>query len=90
MLEWLTSYLTCRTQFVDIFQVRSTIKTITKAVPQGPILAPMLFVIYIDDMHKCTNLRLLHYADDSTTLKKTLDSLNSISEVNAKLSKMSE
>ena len=89
MLEWLSSYLTCRTQFVEILQARSTLKNITKGVPQGSILGPLLFVIYINDMHKCTNLRLVHYADDSTAYK-TLDSLNSISEVNTELSKISE
>ena len=89
MLEWLSSYLTCRSLFGEILQARSTIKNIAKGLPPDSILGPLLLVIYINDMHKCTKLRLVHYADDSTVYK-TLDSLNSLSEVNTELSKINE
>ena len=45
--------------------------------------------IYINDMHKCADLRLIHYADDSEAYK-TLNLLNSMSEVNAELSMTSD
>ena len=85
MLEWLSSYLTCRSLFGEILQARSTIKNIAKGLPPDSILGPLLLVIYINDMHKSTSFRLVHYADD-----RTLDSLNSISEVNTELPKINE
>ena len=60
------SYLTNRKQLVEIDKIRSTCKPITCGVPQGSVLGPLLFLIYINDMaNKCPlgNIRL--FADDT-------------------------
>ena len=64
--KWFQSYLKNRTQFVEINDVQSPLSSINCSVPQGSILGPLCFLIYINDMHKCTNLNMVHFADDST------------------------
>ena len=49
-IEWVKFYLTNRSTFVEIENQKSTLKDINCGVPQGSILGPLLFLIYINDM----------------------------------------
>ena len=70
----LSSYLTGRTQSVKIRNSYSTYKDITMGVPQGSILGPILFIIYINDLPKLsTDMTCLSYADDTALLFKNKD-----------------
>ena len=65
--RWLQSYLTFRTQYVQINDVNSELGSISIGVPQGSILGPLLFLIYINDMKRSCNLfECIQYADDTT------------------------
>lgn len=67
-VKWFDSYLTNRTQVVDIDGIYSTTKEIKCGVPQGSILGPLLFLIYVNDMVSAVNCKLLLYADDSALM----------------------
>ena len=66
-LNWFESYLTNRTQYVNCNGISSSIRKIETAVPQGSILGPLLFMIYMHDIHTVSNnLNFILYADDTT------------------------
>ena len=64
--QWLTSYLTDRKQCVKFKNSSSKFQDVTCGVPQGSILGPLLFLIYINDMHQAiNNSSTYHFADDT-------------------------
>ena len=67
-INWFVSYLRDREQIVDISGTYSQVCNITCGVPQGSILGPFLFLIYVNDMKAAVKCKLILYADDSALL----------------------
>ena len=66
-LQWIKSYFSCRRQFVQINQTCSSTQTIKCGVPQGSILGPLFFILYINDLPRASKLsELLLFADDTS------------------------
>lgn len=67
--EFLQSYLTGRTQFVKIGSTASSVECITCGVPQGSVLGPILFSLYINDLPlELEHGNAIMYADDTAFL----------------------
>ena len=79
--KWFESYLANRKQFVSINGFASSTSSIASGVPQGSVLGPLLFLLYINDLHAAIKHRkVLHFADDTNLLiiNKSLKRLNKL------------
>ena len=67
--NWFKSYLSNRKQFVSINGYDSGLAEIKYGVPQGSVLGPLLFLLYINDVNQAiTFCQLHHFADDTNLL----------------------
>ena len=65
LLGWVKSFLTDRKQQVTVGQGHSEWGDVISGVPQGSVLGPILFVIYVNDMPSIVNSNIKTFADDT-------------------------
>ena len=63
--QWIRSFLQNRSQRVVVDGEQSTSAPVTSGVPQGSVLGPILFLVFINDMPECVKSRARLFADDS-------------------------
>ena len=86
MQHWFQSYLSNIKQYVSIKNCTSSISNIALGVPQGKLLGPVLFILYINDMYRSSNqMRFVHFRDDTTVFASDSDINNVDASVNRKL-----
>ena len=77
--KWFQSFLSNRTQSVEINGKKSSSLPVEYGVPQGSVLGPLLFLIYINDLHTAIkHSNVYHFADDTSLLNanKSLKIIN--------------
>lgn len=71
LLDWMKSFLCGRKQRVIVNGERSEMKEVISGVPQGSVLGPLLFVIYVNDLvEEIHNSSVFLYADDTKLFKE--------------------
>ena len=83
-----SSYLSNRTRYVSILGFESKIMSVAHGVPQGSVLGPLLFLIYINDLHNAIKYNIVyHFADDTNLLNivKSLRKMQKIVNIDLKL-----
>ena len=89
VLDWFKSYLKNRKQFVRYQACDSEYKNIKCGVPQGSILGPLLFILYVNDITSATSLfEIILFADDTTLLYSHPDIATKINLINKELSEI--
>ena len=85
-LEWFRSYLSDRKQYVSVNGKSSSLLTVSCGVPQGSVLGPLLFLVYINDLPNASKkLTFYLFADDTNIYYESKDLSNLIKIVNREL-----
>ena len=86
VIDWFKSFLSNRTQYVYYNNIKSNSGKLTCGVPQGSILGPLLFILYINDIvNTSTMLKFVLFADDTTILYSHDDLASKMNEINKEL-----
>ena len=90
-LKWFESYLSNRKQYTAVGNTLSDVNYVKCGVPQGSILGPILFLLYINDIVSSSDiLDFFLFADDTTLLYSCREDKNSEQKLNFELSKVSK
>ena len=90
LLKWFKTYLSNRQQLVSINGSQSSVVPVSSGVPQGSILGPLLFLVYINDLPQCVpNGKVYLFADD-TKCSHSISSTSDCDQLQANLTSLSD
>ena len=89
--DWFRSYLSDRKQYVIYNGKTSLLRDVVCGVPQGSVLGPLLFLLYINDILNCSKLlKFILFADDTNLFYSNKDINTLINVVNTELRNLAE
>ena len=89
MYDWFKSYLCNRTQYTVVNEIKSEVENVTCGVPQGSVLGPLLFLIYVNDISNVLeNNKLKLFADDTNLFLSGRSNCELETKANVCLNKM--
>ena len=86
--KWFKSYLTDRKQYMNFGNSTSPYEQLLCGIPQGSILGPILFLIYVNDIQNATSMNMLSFADDTTASISSPDITELYATINVELEKL--
>lgn len=90
-LNWFASYLTNRQQSVEVGNQISDLQHIDNGVPQGSVLGPLLFLLYINDISDCSSKVTFYLFADDTSIFMSHKDINTLQDkLNAELVHVSD
>lgn len=90
-LEWFTSYFNNRSQYVRYHNKESKTLSVKCGVPQGSVLGPLLFLIYVNDLpDSLTRVNSILFADDTSVYMSSMNIKELYTEMNAELKILSD
>ena len=70
ILGWIAAFLSNRTQQVTVNGESSEHKNVTSGIPQGSVLGPLLFVIFINDLPEQVKSEIFLFTDDTKIFRQ--------------------
>ena len=81
VFELLKSYLSDRKQYLHVDGFDSSCQSVKCGVPQGSVLGPLLFLLYINDLPRCVNAVITFFADDTDIFHNESNSARSLPDI---------
>ena len=89
--DWIKNYLENRKQYVQYKNVSSDLNTVKCGVPQGSILGPLLFLLYVNDIvYSSETLKFILYADDTSVFYSNKNPSLAFNTLNIELEKITK
>ena len=88
LIKWIESFLTNRTQSVVVDGHQSLLALIKSGVPQGTVLGPILFILFINDLEKCIKHSTSRFFADDTRISKQIQSVENVAELQEDLNRV--
>ena len=89
--DWIKNYLENRKQYVQYKNVSSDLNTVKCGVPQGSILGPLLFLLYVNDIvYSSETLKFILYADDTSVFYSKKNPSLAFNTLNIELEKITK